>query len=53
MPFLEAINSGAETVGCNVQTARRYLDKLTSRAGPLSITTGDTGTSTLHKKPKP
>ncbi|MFC2041934.1 HNH endonuclease [Chloroflexota bacterium] len=31
----DAINAGAETVGCSTQTARRYLDKLTSYAGPL------------------
>ncbi|MBM3156460.1 MAG: HNH endonuclease [Chloroflexi bacterium] len=31
----EAINAGAETVGCNPTTSAKYLAKLTSLAGPL------------------
>lgn len=31
----EAINAGAELVGCNPTTAKKYLAKLTSSAGPL------------------
>lgn len=30
----EAINSGAEAVGCSTQTSARYLAKLTSAVGP-------------------
>jgi len=32
----DAINGGAETVGCSPETASRYLNKLTSSAGPLT-----------------
>jgi len=38
IPKKEAINSGARIVGCSVQTATRYLDKITSQAGPLMVT---------------
>jgi hypothetical protein len=31
----DAINAGAEFVGCSPQTTARYLDKLTSSQGPL------------------
>lgn len=31
----EAINTGAELVGCSPMTTSRYLDKLLSKAGPL------------------
>ncbi|MFH1141997.1 MAG: HNH endonuclease [Chloroflexota bacterium] len=31
----EAINAGAELVGCNPTTAKKYLAKLTSSTGPL------------------
>lgn len=31
----EAINAGAEIVGCSPTTTAKYLDKLTSAAGPL------------------
>lgn len=34
-PKLDAINSGAEIVGCSPSTTVRYLGKLTSREGPL------------------
>lgn len=32
----EAINSGAEVVGCNPTTSAKYLAKLTSQRGPLA-----------------
>jgi hypothetical protein len=35
-PTKEAINSGAEHVGFSSVTARRYLEKLMSEAGPLA-----------------
>lgn len=35
IPKREAINAGAERVGINPTTSRRYLDKLTSSEGPL------------------
>jgi len=31
----DAINAGAEFVGCSPMTIRRYIDKLTSLFGPL------------------
>jgi len=31
----DAVNAGAEVVGCSPQTAARYINKLTSIAGPL------------------
>jgi len=34
-PKLDAINSGAEVVGCSPSTTVRYLGKLISREGPL------------------
>lgn len=34
----EAINAGAEVVGCNPTTAAKYLAKLTSMTGPLRET---------------
>ena len=34
----EAVNAGAEVVGCNPTTAAKYLAKLTSLAGPLQET---------------
>lgn len=34
-PKAEAINSGAEIVGCSVVTSRRYLEKLLSAGGVL------------------
>ena len=33
----EAVEGGAETVGCSVETAGRYLAKLTSGAGPVRV----------------
>lgn len=38
IPKKEAINAGAEVVGCNPTTAAKYLAKLTSIAGPLAET---------------
>ena len=38
LPRKEAINSGAEFVGCSPITISRYLDKLTSFEGILQIT---------------
>lgn len=32
----EAVNAGAEVVGCNPTTSSKYLSKLTSLAGPLN-----------------
>lgn len=36
IPKKEAVNAGAEVVGCNPTTAAKYLAKLTSIAGPLA-----------------
>ena len=36
IPKKEAINAGAEVVGCNPTTAAKYLAKLTSIVGPLA-----------------
>ena len=47
----EAINAGAETVGCSPETTTRYLTKLTSPAGPLRAITTDRGTIMLDHKP--
>ncbi|MDP2729153.1 MAG: HNH endonuclease signature motif containing protein [Dehalococcoidales bacterium] len=41
---VEAINSGAEVVGCSPLTANRYLSKLTSSVGPLKESKDATGT---------
>ena len=46
----DAINAGAETVGCNVQTATRYLAKLTSKAGPLAVIQDTQGRYTITRK---
>jgi len=34
----EAVNAGAEAVGCSITTSRKYLEKLTSMLGPLTET---------------
>ena len=39
----DAINSGAEYVGCSPATIRRYIDKLTSLLGPLRETRDEAG----------
>jgi len=41
---VEAVNSGAEVVGCSPLTANRYLAKLTSSVGPLRESKDATGT---------
>ena len=41
---MEAVNSGAEVVGCSPLTAGRYLAKLTSSVGPLEESKDATGT---------
>ncbi len=45
---LEAVNSGAEVVGCSTLTAGRYLVKLTSGVGPLKESKDATGTVVLN-----
>jgi hypothetical protein len=49
----EAINAGAETVGCNPATAARYLGKLVSLAGPLFETKDMTGEVVILYRPRP
>lgn len=44
-PKQEAINSGAERVGCSPVTTKRYLEKLTSTGGVLDIKE-----NSLHQK---
>jgi len=51
MPKEEAINGGAEESGCAVQTAARYLGKLTSSRGPLRIINDEHGTPYVTWKP--
>ena len=34
-PKKDIIDAGAHIAGCNTQTTRRYLDPLTSSAGPF------------------
>lgn len=41
---VEAVNSGAEVVGCSPLTSSRYLTKLTSSVGPLKESKDATGT---------
>ena len=43
IPRKEAINSGAEWVGCSPTTAGRYLDKMTSGVGNLTESFNDLG----------
>jgi len=49
----EAINAGAETVGCNPTTSAKYLAKLTSLAGPLTETKDMVGDVVIIPKPQP
>ena len=49
----EAINAGAEMVGCNPATSARYLGKLTSLAGPLCETKDMTGEVVILYRPRP
>lgn len=44
----EAINSGAEVVGCSTLTAGRYLVKLTSAVGPLQESKDAFGTMVIR-----
>jgi len=46
----EAVNAGAETVGCSTIVASRYLAKLTSTAGPLQETRDLLGAKVLTYK---
>ena len=46
----DAINSGAEVVGCSTLTATRYLDKLTSSVGVLHEYKDATGTMCIGFK---
>jgi len=46
----EAINGGAEVVGCSTETAKRNLSKLTSRVGPVAISQDINGKATLILK---
>jgi len=46
----DAINAGAEYVGCNPTTARKYLDKLVSLAGPCAETKDATGQTVISLK---
>lgn len=48
----EAINSGAYEVGCNPYTCTRYLNKLTSAAGPLRVFKDGMGIVTVDFKPE-
>jgi len=49
----EAINAGAETVGCNPTTAAKYLAKLTSFVGPLTEAKDMLGDIVITLKPQP
>jgi len=49
----EAINAGAEMVGCNPTTSAKYLAKLTSLAGPLCETKDMTGEVVILYRPRP
>lgn len=49
----EAINAGAEIVGCNPTTSAKYLAKLTSLAGPLVETKDMVGDVVIILKPQP
>jgi len=48
----EAVNEGAELVGCSPATTQRYLGKLTSKAGPLQETRDYLGHVLLVLKPQ-
>ena len=47
---VEAVNSGAEVVGCSPLTAGRYLVKLTSAVGSLKESKDATGTVVISFK---
>lgn len=46
----DAINGGAELVGCSAMTTSRYLDKLTSLAGNLMEAKDELGQVVIKKK---
>ena len=48
----DAIDSGAEMVGCSPTTTTKYMKKLTSRFGPLAETKDKTGAVILELKPQ-
>ena len=48
----EAVNEGAELVGCSPATTQRYLGKLTSKAGPLQESRDYLGHILLVLKPQ-
>lgn len=48
----EAKNSGAHVVGCSPATTKRYLEKLTSAAGPLREFKDGMGIATVDFKPE-
>jgi len=50
IPKSEAVNGGAEAVGCSPETATRYLAKLTSIAGPLTQEQDAHGVQTIRSK---
>lgn len=50
MPKTDAINGGAEAVGCSPETATRYLAKLTSIAGPLTQEQNAHGILTIRNR---
>ena len=49
----EAINAGAEMVGCNPTTSAKYLAKLTSLAGPLTEAKDMVGEVVITFRPRP
>ena len=53
VPKREAINAGAELVGCNPTTAAKYLAKLTSMVGPLAESRDSTGQVMVFAKARP
>ena len=53
LPKKEAINAGAEVVGCNPTTASKYLAKLTSLFGPLAQSKDMLGDDVIVLKPSP
>lgn len=52
MPKREAINSGAHVAGCSPATCERYLNKLTSAAGPLNEFRNGMNVPTIDFKPE-
>lgn len=50
MGWKEAVEAGAEVVGCSLQASERYLRKLTSSEGPLQILTDNFGNKQIAFK---